>query len=109
MSERDAETKAEMPERPGKVGDGIAEDTDAARQADAACDEHTKDRIPVTLERVLSRENMWRAYERVVSNAGAAGVDGLTVDELKPRLQARWQAIRKELLDGIYRPHPCLR
>lgn len=50
MSERDTETKAETPERPGKVGDGIAENTVAARQADTACDEHAKDRIPVTGE-----------------------------------------------------------
>jgi group II intron reverse transcriptase/maturase len=106
MSESDAETKAEMPEQPGKVGDGIAEGTEAARQADAACDEHTRDQIPVTLEKVLSRENLWRAYERVVSNQGAPGVDGMTVEALKPFLQLRWQAIRKELLDGTYRPLP---
>jgi RNA-directed DNA polymerase len=109
MSGRDVEAKAEMPERPGKVGDGIAEDTGAARRADAACDEHAKDRIPVTLEQVLSRENMWRAYERVVRNAGAAGSDGMTVDALKPYLQLRWEAIRKELLDGTYRPSPVLK
>lgn len=106
MSEPDAEKKAEMPEQSGKVGDGIAEGTESARQADAACDEHTKDRIPVTLEKVLSRENMWRAYERVASNQGAPGVDGITVEELKPLLQLRWEAIRKELLDGTYRPSP---
>ena len=76
MSELDAEAKAEMPQRPRRVGDGIAESTDAARQADAACDEHTRGQIPVTLEKVLSRQNMWRAYERVVSNQGAPGVDG---------------------------------
>lgn len=106
MSEPDAELKAEMPERPPRVGDGIAESTDAARQADPACNEHAEDQIPVTLEKVLSRENMWRAYERVVGNAGAAGVDGVTVDELKPLLQTRWEAIRKELLDGTYQPSP---
>ena len=109
MSERDAETKAEMPERRGKVGDGIAEDTEAARQADAACDEHTKDQIPVTLEKALSRENMWRAYQRVVGNHGAPGADGMTVDDLKPWLQAHWIAIRKELLDGTYQPSPVLK
>ncbi len=109
MSDRDAEAKAEMPERRGKVGDGIAEGTEAARQTDPACDEHTKDRIPVTLERVLSRENMWRAYQRVVSNAGAPGVDGMTVEALKPCLQLRWEAIRKELLDGTYQPSPVLK
>jgi len=106
MSETDADPKAEKPERPGKVGDGIAEDTEVARQADAACDEHAKGRIPVTLENVLSRENLWRAYERVMSNQGAPGADGMTVEALKPFLQLRWQAIRKELLDGTYRPSP---
>lgn len=95
-----------MPQRPRRVGDGIAESTDAARQADAACNEHTRDQIPVTLEKVLSRENMWRAYERVVRNQGAPGVDGITVEELKPLLQARWEAIRTELLDGTYQPSP---
>jgi len=106
MSEPDAEQKAEMPERPPRVGDGIAESTDAARQADTARDEHAEDQIPVILEKVLCRENMWRAYERVVGNQGAPGIDGITVEELKALLQARWEAIRKELLDGTYQPSP---
>ncbi len=89
-----------MPEQRPKVGGGTTEGTPIARQADPACNEHAEDPIPVTLEKVLSRENMWRAYERVVGNAGAPGVDGVTVVELKPLLQARWEAIRKELLDG---------
>ena len=95
-----------MPKQRPKVGDGITEGTPTARQADAAHDDHAEDQIPVTLEKVLSRENMWRAYERVVGNGGASGVDGVTVDELKPLLQARWEAIRKELLDGVYKPSP---
>jgi group II intron reverse transcriptase/maturase len=49
---------------------------------------------------------MWRAYRRVVSNKGAPGIDGVTVEELKRRLQARWEAIRKELLEGTYKPAP---
>ena len=63
-----------------------------------------KTRFFVTLENVLCRENMWRAYDRVIRNAGAAGVDGVTVDDLTPLLQARWEAIRKRLLDGTYQP-----
>jgi RNA-directed DNA polymerase len=106
MSEADADQKAETPEQRPKVGGGTTEGTPAARQADAACNEHAEDQIPVTLEKVLCRENMWRAYERVVGNQGAPGVDGVTVDELKPLLQARWEAIRKELLDGTYEPSP---
>ena len=93
-----------MPEQRSRVGGGTAEGRSSARQADAACNATTKDQIPVTLERVLCRENMWRAYERVVSNQGAPGVDGITVEQLKPLLQARWEVLRKELLDGAYQP-----
>lgn len=106
MSEPDADQKAEMPEQTPRVGGGTAESKRLARQTDAACDEPTEDQIPVTLEKVLCRENMWRAYHRVVSNQGAPGIDGVTVDDLKPLLQARWEAIRKELLDGTYQPAP---
>ena len=31
------------------------------------------------LERILSRENLNRAYKRVKSNKGAPGIDGMTV------------------------------
>jgi RNA-directed DNA polymerase len=106
MSEADADQKAEKPERLRKVGGGTAEKKQAAHQADPACNEHTEDRIPVTLEKVLCRENMLRAYPRVLSNQGAPGVDGMTVDELMPMLRKRWDAIRKELLDGTYQPAP---
>ena len=106
MSEPGADQKAEKPERLRKVGGGTAENTQAAHQADTACNEHTEDRIPVPLEKVLCRENMLRAYQRVLSNQGAPGVDGMTVDELMPMLRKRWDAIRKELLDGTYQPAP---
>src|SRR6185437_4586296 len=48
--------------------------------------------------------NMQRAYERVVKNQGAPGVDGLTVTEFKPWLQAHWPKIRQALLAGEYMP-----
>ena len=35
------------------------------------------------MEAVVSQENMRRAYARVVGNKGAAGVDGMSVEELK--------------------------
>jgi RNA-directed DNA polymerase len=106
MSDPDADQTAEMPEQTPRVGGGTAETKRLARQADTACNDPTEDQIPVTLEKVLCRENMWRAYERVVRNQGAAGVDGVTVNDLKPLLQTRWEAIRKELLDGTYQPAP---
>ena len=53
---------------------------------------------------ILSKENLLRAYKRVVSNGGAPGVDGVRVDELKTLLQQRWAAIQLELLEGTYHP-----
>lgn len=56
------------------------------------------------MEEVLENENLKRAYQRVVQNKGAAGVDKLTVDDLKPYLAANWKRIRNELLEGRYEP-----
>jgi RNA-directed DNA polymerase len=58
------------------------------------------------MEEVVCRENMLAAYQRVVGNQGAPGVDGITVEQLEPLLRERWQAIREELLSETYRPSP---
>lgn len=56
------------------------------------------------IERLVERENMIRAYKRVVGNKGAPGVDGIPVDQLEPYLQAHWSEIKVKLLKGIYHP-----
>jgi len=56
------------------------------------------------LEAALERSNMLCAYQRVVGNKGAPGVDGLTVLELKPWLQAHWPKVKQALLAGEYMP-----
>lgn len=58
------------------------------------------------MEEVLSRSNMLQAYHRVVGNKGAAGVDGMTVDELWTYCQKHWERHREELFSGTYRPSP---
>ncbi len=109
MSERDAGKKAETPEHVPRVGGGTAEGTDGAHQADAARDGNVENTIVVTMEEVLCRENMLRAHQRVASNKGAPGVDGVTVDDLAPMLRKCWPEIREELLSGTYRPSPVLK
>ena len=42
------------------------------------------------MEAVVERENMISAYKRVMRNRGSAGVDGMTVTELKFYLQTDW-------------------
>ena len=56
------------------------------------------------MEAVVERSNLFRAYERVVKNEGAPGVDGLPVSEFKPWLQRHWARVRQDLLTGVYQP-----
>jgi len=56
------------------------------------------------MEAVVERSNLFSAYERVVKNQGAPGVDGLTVSEFKPWLQRHWRRVRQDLLSGVYQP-----
>ena len=61
------------------------------------------------MEEVLSRENMARALKRVKANKGAAGVDDMTADDLESYLKEHWLRVRKELLEGAYKPKPVRR
>lgn len=61
------------------------------------------------LEAALTRENLQVAWKRVKANKGAAGVDGLDIEQTARMLQAMWPQIRQELLAGRYRPEPVRR
>jgi group II intron reverse transcriptase/maturase len=56
------------------------------------------------MKAVVERNNLFQAYDRVVKNKGAPGVDGLTVSEFKPWLQRHWARVRQDLLTGAYQP-----
>lgn len=61
------------------------------------------------MERVLMRENLQAALQRVKRNAGSAGVDGMTVAQLPDYLREHWPRLREELRSGKYRPAPVRR
>ena len=69
----------------------------------------TKAEVPLTMEAVITRENLMLAYQRVVENKGAAGVDNLSVAELKPWLKKNWRSVRQALIDGNYQPRAIRR
>jgi len=46
---------------------------------------------------------------QVRRNKGAAGIDGMSVDDLPNYLKEHWPAIRAQLLDGTYKPQPVRR
>jgi group II intron reverse transcriptase/maturase len=58
------------------------------------------------IEQVLKRENLNRAYAKVVSNKGAGGVDGLQVSDLKAYLSQHGAAIVGSIRSGSYQPKP---
>ena len=57
----------------------------------------------------LTRENLQQAFKRVRANKGAAGVDGLDINQTSQHLVMAWPAIREQLLSGTYRPSPVRR
>jgi RNA-directed DNA polymerase len=61
------------------------------------------------LERAVSSQNMRVALKRVEQNKGAAGVDGMTVKDLRPFLLTQWRSIKEALLAGTYQPQPVKR
>ena len=61
------------------------------------------------LERVLERSNLNRAYERVKQNGGAAGADGMTVNEMLPYLRANREELLESIRGGWYKPKPVRR
>ena len=64
---------------------------------------------PVSMESVVSRENMLRAWKQVRANQGAPGVDGITVTEFRSYAKTHWEGIKTSLLNGTYRPDPVKR
>lgn len=56
------------------------------------------------MERVLAPANLKRAYQRVVSNKGAPGADGMTVDQLAGYVKQYWPILKARLLAGDYHP-----
>jgi len=61
------------------------------------------------LEAVVERKNMWLALKQVERNSGAAGVDNMTVAQLRSYLREHWLRIKEELLAGNYQPQPVLK
>ncbi len=61
------------------------------------------------LEEIISKSNMHRAYERVVANKGAAGIDGIGFLDFMDEVKANWPLIKSQLEKGEYRPQAVKR
>ena len=61
------------------------------------------------IEVVLSKENLNRAYKKIVANRGAGGVDGVTVEELGSYIRENREKIVTSLRNRTYIPKPVRR
>lgn len=64
---------------------------------------------PRLLEAILYKDNFNRAYKRVKANKGAAGIDGMTVEEALPYLKEHQQELTNRIYRGKYTPSPVRR
>ena len=61
------------------------------------------------IERILDKDNVRIALEKVIANKGAAGIDGMKVEELRGYMDANWPGIKQSILERSYRPAPVRR
>jgi len=104
------QARRQMPAQVGRAGVMRSE---AARDSasDEACGPRHEQASTGSglLTAALTRENLQQALKRVRANKGAAGVDGLDIDQTVRHLVTAWPAIRERLLRGTYRPSPVRR
>lgn len=63
----------------------------------------------ITLESILEKDNLNKAFRQVVSNKGTAGIDDMTVDELEPWIRSHPHELTNSIQSGKYRQHPVMR
>ena len=61
------------------------------------------------LEQIFATPNVREAWRRVKANKGAAGVDGVKIDDFAEKFRPEWPKIKHALMDGSYTPSPVLR
>ncbi|RZF23343.1 group II intron reverse transcriptase/maturase, partial [Paraburkholderia sp. UYCP14C] len=85
----------QMPAQAGRAGGTRGEAASMPVSDEACCPRHESgDTGSSLLMAALTRENLKQAFKRVRANKGAAGVDGLDIDQTSRHLVTAWPAIR---------------
>jgi RNA-directed DNA polymerase len=100
----------QMPASAGREAVGQGETLPEAFSDEANCPRHAAGNAGTALlQAALATENLRQAFKRVRANKGAAGVDGLDINQTSRQLTITWPGIREQLLSGMYRPSPVRR
>jgi group II intron reverse transcriptase/maturase len=86
-----------------------SEGTLRGAEIDVTTRRRTKAERSGQMEDAMERANLKLAYQRVIENKGAGGVDGIGIAEFKDHLKQHWPAIKAKVLAGEYIPSPVRR
>jgi RNA-directed DNA polymerase len=93
-----------------KGANGEAASTSAERSVGTALNnDKTSRAADALMERVVAKQNVLAALQRVERNKGAAGPDGMHVKELRAYLITEWRLLKRALLSGTYVPQAVRR
>ncbi len=87
-------------------GNGVPETARSEACSLAAANPENLSLTEHLMEQVVELDNLRRAYVRVASNKGAAGIDGMTVEDLRAWCHDNISELRESLLSKTYQPTP---
>jgi RNA-directed DNA polymerase len=109
MSRRDADRRAERLDSHPEGSQRNWREEGLGASSNTATRDNSDPEAEQLLEAVVERKNMRLALKQVERNSGAAGVDNMTVAQLRTYLREHWLRIKEELLAGSYQPQPVLK
>lgn len=89
--------------------DSVERQEYAGAPSAGARDGRERDGAEDLLERILSRDNLNKAYKQVKRNHGAPGIDGMTVEDALPWLREHKEELLQSIRNGSFRPNPVRR
>ena len=100
-------------ENAGKDGflqrDSVEHEGYAEAQSAEQMETREQDNASDLMEKILERGNLNKAYQRVKSNKGAPGIDGMTVEEALPWLKEHREELLESIKGGWFKPNPVRR
>ena len=102
--------KAEYAEGGGFLQrDSVEREEYAEAQSAGQMETAEQDNASDLMEKILDRDNLNKAYQRVKSNKGAPGIDGMTVEEALPWLKEHREELLESIRGGWFKPNPVRR
>ena len=93
----------------GERPNARAEDTAGRQPPRASRRRQGKKKVHSLIDKVFSRKNIERAWEKVKKNRGSAGIDDVTIADFEERKGYYLDLLHRKLREGTYRPYPVRR